>query len=590
MDKLTKEETKEIFEKELANDYLNKYVDHLVHISRGRPILIVGILNAVAKNENITSVKTQEEFNGYVVNHFNTFIDLVVKETGVNRIKCKKLLSLICLLEPFDYDDVSLIKSMAETEQINEDIIVYFLRKLVAEGMSSGNYQKSIKPDYYSDIILMEDSDNLWVQTKIEKYSNHTANILMNLASIDEVESDKVKSRICKIDNLLHAYIEELPKLNYDRFIDRMRFAYSIAIQKPVIAEVAIHHFFDIVKDKECTVNIDFNKYGGGRHIYNDLTAPIIKGILHELLYHSDRYGFVFDASISLFNITGDKLILNSTFSYCHGLYLYSYSIEHQTYFVKRASELLYKKDSTSVLFQIYGLSEMLKLSFSLIKENLYSNYSFDFYRYKIPMVDDIKEHRISVIKLLIKYHACSSNERIKNESLKVLLDIPREISANVNSDERYKYEEEMELILLFLEKNVASFNIASRIEVIDNLHWYRRNRVPKKFHFRLDAIESLLNPQNLTDELLTLFIKLQNSLRDDRESELFRINRIIENNSAYHISDAISKLHNSESTLPYYYNEFLNGIFQYPLKAKEIYLHLKENNKHIVYAYGSGF
>jgi hypothetical protein len=590
LDKLSIQDTKTILERELQNPYLQNFIDQLVYISRGRPILIVAILNAAANNENITSIKTQNGFNDYVMRHFDTFVEQIIKQTGVEKLKVHNLLKLICLLEPIPHDNPTLIQKIAETEGVSEDFVILFLEKLRKTGISSGSYQQSIKPDYYSDIVLMRHAQKLWVQKKFEQYSDFTSNILTNLASMEEVEHDNKISASGFLHSYLESYVTQMDNVTSEEFIARLNFLRSITIQKPLYAAKGITVFIAAIQNPNHPFVKESWIYKNKEFLHNDSTFGTVKGILHDLLYFNSYYDFVFDAIMSLYKLTSDKSLFGSTFDYHHSVYVYQHSIQIQKFFVRRVQSMLPPAEENSILYIIHCLHELLKLSFHSTRTTLLTRHSFRVVTHYLPQVSVVEEHRLSIQKVLQQYYHHYESQKIKVEAVKTIIDIPREMAATNRGGIRYKSNLETKALLDFLETEAPKFDVACKKEVLDELYWYKKQRVPKKFHPQLKRIEKALKPRHATDDAVQLLTRLENELlgvKDERHTET---DTFITTHTAAEIATALHELFSSPTTSHCFTTLLDRLIRQHTDKAKDVYIFLKDMNQGFVYWYGSNF
>ena len=590
LDKLSKEEAKKAFEAHLNHEYLSQFIEQLVLISRGRPILIVGILNAAEKRQNIATIKSHEGFAAYVLEYFDSLLKTVGQTTGTSNLKMKQLLGLVCLLEPLTYSDSKTIKAITQQEDVSEELVQHFFEELRKLNFSAGIYQQSIKPDYYSDIFLKSIINAVWLEKKISQYPDFRANILTNVASLDEIESSDslIQPRI--LDNYLHTYVNEMDSVQSTAdFKERLHVIHSITFQQPLVAKSAVLHFIAALQNKQHCFYKNFIEGREPSSLHHNTEFNLVKAILTELLFQIEYYDFVFDSMLELYRLTKDKT-LSEIFSYQHPVYLHQSSIQVQKFFVKRAEALSSDKEPEILHFIIEGLRNLLKLSFTATKWGILKRDTIQIFTYYLPQVPLIEQHRLKILDVAKQFYQRSTGEGIKLEALKTILDVPRETSYNKRNGNSYKSDKEVEFILTFLEQEAKTFSLSCQKEIKDELYWYKRQRVDKKFHGRIGIIDRLLEPKNLSQRLAFLFSSLEHDMEDRSNNTRNQIDKLLQEYSGVTIADALCELFTVPDIAFLYPQTVQQLTVNHPDKAFEAYNKLKVAHRAVLLSYGSYF
>ena len=110
------------------------------------------------------------------------------------------------------------------------------MKFLQDNGFISGRYEQSIKPDYYSDILLSEISNDE-VGKWITEYPSHIDKIIVNLSSVDEVRNNSKNL----LDDILISYANRIIDENDESIIHRiLTTARDIGVVQQSVAKRAV--------------------------------------------------------------------------------------------------------------------------------------------------------------------------------------------------------------------------------------------------------------------------------------------------------------------------------------------------------------
>lgn len=239
LEKLSLEETKEVFTRSLASFNLKNHLDDFILMSRGRPVLIVAIIKVVQNKLPLSSIKNDSFLNDYVTSVYSKFIQTISDDTGIEKLKYQNLLASFCLIEPIIYSNIETIGMLSVNEDMPIEAVEGFFQKLLQFGLASGNYEISIKPDYYSDVIL-KTMPLSWVQRRVSSYQHYIANIIRNLSAVEET-LDEGKSDNSLLNSLLREYVLKIDSahsiIDVNAILNTLE---QVAYQKPAIALSAI--------------------------------------------------------------------------------------------------------------------------------------------------------------------------------------------------------------------------------------------------------------------------------------------------------------------------------------------------------------
>jgi hypothetical protein len=582
LDLLKPEESKIVFEEELKKyaGYLN-YVEELVTISGSRPILIVALIKAIISNKSIVEIKQDGFLKNYVGNYFDDFITKFNAETSFGREEVKSFISLMCLLEPINIKDSELIQNIITAENISINFFNRIFEELKKYHYVSGRFEMSIKPDYYSDIILSKAVENkYWVKGKTNLYPSQISNIIKNLVSIETATSDSLL-----VNDLLEDYIksDEL-KGDYYLVMKKLSTVYSIAYSKPTIAIKALRIVIKSFSE------IDLESYGNNYQLSS--LVGLIKEILIELIsanQYEESYSLLFELYIK----TKDKSLGTDVFGFNRSDYLEGFTCKKQNFIFDKIEQILKHPTSDYVDFALNLCSSLLKLEYMNTRSSDYEKHQIVLSNYYVPEISVVFNLRFKIINLLTDFFNCESITQ-KDIVLNILLDIPREISS-VQKYESYKGVQDINLVLDFLKKTSKQpIPLNFKEEIIDRTYWYVRWGIDDQFKEAIAEINKNLSPQNLTEELLRLYKRTEDSVEDDfsQLEDKFELQAklLIEKNSVDLIANSLLEITSSYDTPPHYFYQFLNIIDRfYPEISKDLIEKIWLKDSSFVAKYSSG-
>lgn len=588
LSELSRVETKKLFQHELQKHHFINYLDELTLISHGKPILIVALLRAIKNGTNISKVREENFLSHYVRNYFDGFISVINEETGIAKLQISKLLQLICLIEPFNYADNATAAKLASACSIQVDVVLFALKKMRSSGISSGRYEQSIRPDYYSDILLM-DADPDMLANLFQDFMEFINNIITNLSSVDEVK----KQEGSILDLLLSVYINSIKYSENINDISKIfTTAASIAYLKPKIAADTINIYSANLETPDSLISEDLRKHQNYYFQSPESIHGRAKSILFDLLYHKNYYEFVYHAIHKLYKLTKDDKIISSVLHFARRDFIDHYKLKRQTYFVEYCSSRINKMQEEECFMVIQFCKNFLQLDFSSTSVDIANQNSLIVSTYYLPNSLSVKNLRQKVITLLIKIYHNIHNVNVRSCALFELADIPRGIFANQRNPTPYKGNTEIGAILDFLMTIVSDIPTISQKEVIDKIFWYKKWGISKTFYEKLDKISQLMVPKNLTEKLVHLFSKSELLLSSQAEQKVIERSReLINSANADNLSISILELcEEKPNEFPYLWT-FLSVLQrEYPDLTMDVYTTLWNNNKSFIYQFGAPF
>lgn len=587
LDELTRIETKKLLSQELEGLYYSNFLDELTHISHGKPILIVAIIRAAKNNVRISDSKTEDFLKEYVANYFDSFYEVIIKESNTPKIKLQKLLQFICLIEPFNYSDNNIISKIAQATSIENDVVFLVLNKLKEGGFASGRYEQSIKPDYYSDMVLMA-MDTSSISSHLADFIDFLGNIITNLSSVDEV----TKNKNLLLDTILSIYIQNIKTsdaLNATKILERVS---TITYIKPDIAVSAVGLYLTTIEIEESPLKKDLKEYRNYHLQSAESATGRIKYILFELLYYPEHYEFVYNATYKLFKALGDSNVAAKVFEYAKRDYIDNYKLKRQNFFVSRFKEQLKDLSNDDLEFGLECCKMFLLHEFTSASSDIGNRNSLTITTYYLPNTTTVNNLRKRIIQLLIEIYNTSAEIALRKEVLEQLLDIPRGIFATTRNKTIYKGDDEIAIVLDFVISISNDLSASFHKTILDKIHWYRRWGISDSLYGRLDEIKKLLTPETLTEKLVHLFTRSELLFGTEAENEFKEKSRqLIAEHEPELLADSAIELNKDQPNGFHNFWSFLSIMSRdFFEKSQIVYSAILKQFPEFIYQYGAIF
>ena len=567
---LERQETQKIFESYLLNSSYRHYINELIQLSYGSPILIVAILKAIHEGISISRIREGGFLKSYVVNYFEDFYIKVNDQTEISKFKLKRLLQNIALIEPFNYDNTEIISELSTIHEIGIPEINLCLKTLIEFSFVSGRFEQSIKPDYYSDILLLDINKND-ASKYISQFNTLLDNIIFNLSSVDEANNSD--SHI--LDEIMEKYVswisldKDVDDLNYDKQIALISRIFNtirrIVFVRPAIAKKSVDIYLTSLTRVDHAIALEFERIKNTGFATTYTSLEKIVRILSDLNTLPEYYTFVLKSSVKLHKLTGDKQI-PSIYDFSKHDVINRYKLSMQNYFVDSFLELSKNDDAKSFPFLMEIIDRMLNLEFISTSLSNSSANSFVITTYYLDKTDTVKQFRLKVIQTLVEAYEEELLKDYKLSVLKQLLDVPRTIFATERNKNPFHHDEEIESVLNFLELHAINFGIAEQKEVFERLNLFVLWKIPEKFNAQINRIKNLMAPKSIAEELGHLFGNTETALKDHNilmgEFEV-KISEILKEDNFDEIAVALYEFLSAQQYPPFYFYEFLQLLIK---------------------------
>jgi len=568
LDELSRSDTEQLFRHYITNTSYLHYINELVVLSYGKPIMVVAILNAISENTPISKIKEQGFLKNYVKNYFGSFIEKISGSTGISKSSIQSLLQNIALIEPFNFNDSSTINKLSEIHDIKSQYVNEALKLLLDKGFVNGRYEQSIKPDYYSDILLSE-IDNNEVVNYITEFAVYIDNIIINLSSVDEVNAQNRNI----LNEILVIYTGSIENgKNIDAIKKVLSTVLSISFIQPEIAKAAIRHFVEGIAQNDHLLTLDYQE--NLKFNYQSGDEPINKviSILTNLYANAANLDFVVKNAVRLYSITEDKKLVN-IFSFSKKDVIERFTMTRQIYLLTEFSKRLPRYPAKELKFILSCIASLLNLDFTLSEWNAVNRDSINITTYYLPASSNIKKLRKTIIDILFQLYLLPNAQELRKEVIKHILDVPRGIFATSRNSTIYKNDIEIKRVLEFFKKNAPDFSIVEQKEVLEKLYWFKKWGMPDSMLPLADEVKEALKPKNLTEKISQLFSKAEVSILEMPNVDQYvsgKVDEFVSLANAEELSDSIIEFLEPQQYPPHYYWNFQDTLENnYPEYAK---------------------
>jgi hypothetical protein len=561
VENLQPDETENLFKNEVKDSVYNRYITTLTQISKGYLLMIVAILRAIVQGKRIEDIKKEDLLQDNINHYLNKIVDKLHNTDGLDKKNIRNIINIFSLIEPFRFDD-NFINHISEKEEISDVDIETIFNYLKEIKFITGRYNFSIKPDYYSDIILGKAlENNRWIKKKLNIYINYIDNIIVNLSSVEET-SDIEEGGI--LNEILEEYIEIIKSINTTGGLTRIFDTLSyVTFKKPEIGIKAIKILTDYFKNKNNLIAKEIREESETKS-YNYHMSTLLSTIgrvFREISFHENRYDDLFTITKELYNTTKYKELINYSFGFNYHDFP-NYNCSKQFFLSTKILELSKNAEIEDSIIDFLTIcaNQILPLSYTDTGSKPYQNYAIKLTTFYLKELPQIKKFRINIIHGLFHLYKNAIQELQKDKILKILIDIPREIfSTTHHTGKPYIGLQEKKLVLDYIFE-ITKHNIPVKYIdwILEKLHWYIQWGIEEQFKETIEQIKNNLSPKKLSEELINLFKKEENYLVSDRkdyENELDKnCRQLIEKNTAEEIGVALIEIYENYEYPPYEY------------------------------------
>lgn len=213
----------------------DEFVILLARQSQGIPLVLLDLIRAIRSGNQPSDLAGESTFQDRVLRIIDDAVTDIARQTHLPEIAGKELLKAISLLSPFseDKDSLGLLRVLIDME---EDKIELLINAAVETGIVRRHWGLSIKPDAYSDVLVLDTlgRNSLFVK-KISDYNleeRYLLNLITNIASTatQDARIEAVVNR--EIDNFIAPILQGE---QFSRYLPILDFGRKVVYRRPIV-------------------------------------------------------------------------------------------------------------------------------------------------------------------------------------------------------------------------------------------------------------------------------------------------------------------------------------------------------------------
>lgn len=533
LNRLPYEETQALFRSQLAG-WKDIEIKKLSEESRGVPVVILGLCQVSLKGQYKSDLSEEANFVQFVRELKEQVISDIHHKYYISEENVNKTIQLISFFSPVN-DNPNEIEELSKLNGIAVEETNLILDYLFEYDFISRHHEISIKPDPYSDTILLDSAQRIkyLLQKDLNKFIDR---LIRNL-----VEVEQSKRLDLSIDNLLYEFVssfrnkptesnEDIKVLESN--LDTLR---SFTYKKTQICFIAIKHLIlsklesdDFWKKEEPHI-LYYNSF-------KDVHEKIVT-ILSIAALNSHRITELEEIYELLWTYKTKKLesnIFQQVFRYrIYDFWEYGYHniapCERQTFLMKKLSDSIKEEQPDPLLAEHVFNSIKTILALEFEGESYYDKYShsLSWGRHLVFFNETTQALRIDALKLLITLFKLTRNSPPSGDYLEEILRILFFMAKE--KQEKYVFNQvaEVDLVVQFLQELLHDKpTIIERSDISRQLKLFERRELKDNYkeiaQVILDLSENVGTPK---EKLSLMFLDEYFSLKGNIESifkELF--------------------------------------------------------------------
>jgi hypothetical protein len=498
----------------------NKNIIHLATISKGVPNVILELVRMVRNGKHPNELSGEESFQQSVQEIFFEVSKEIETKLGIERSEFDDFVRLVSLISPIQAS-VETLQFMANFLSLRLDKLELLIGKLTELNLLSSSPSLGIKPDPYSDTILLETiNKNKAFIEHIQKTSGaekYLENILKNLSEAEIDDSHKEAF----INELLSRYIKLLEEDTTPATTIKSiyEFVEKIVVKKPWGALYVIEQFFRLYDDPKHPIHESASAWSTTSYIgeVQDIVVKIFYGLSSYTSYFKDNSEKAYDLVRRYIKTTSSLNILSTCYMYRewdfqHYNYHPRICCEKQAYLVDKILPYLNGTDEDDIAVALYSMKLLLELEFKLEEYYEPETMAFHYGTGYVPYCDHVKQIRKQTLQGLIEFYMHSP--QIANHRDEVLGELLGYIFyASKNRSNRYPHDlsEELPIVFAALEEILNSHpSTIVKNAILLKLRTFSRVEYEDRYK---PAINKLVEQANSTTSLYEeLELHLRNS------------------------------------------------------------------------------
>jgi hypothetical protein len=572
----------------------SRNIIHLAGISKGVPNVILELVRMVRNGKHPNELSGEESFQQSIHEIFAEASKEVETKFGIDRSKFDDFVRLVSIVSPVQVSEENL-QFIARFLGLRVDKLELLIGKLTELNLLTNNPSVAIKPDPYSDAILLEtiNKNRAFIEhvQKTDGAEKYLENILKNLSEAEIDDSHKEGF----IDELLSRYIRLVENNATPAITIRSiyEFVEKIVFKKSWAAVYVIEQFFKLNDDPKHSIH-EFSTAWSTKSYIGEIQNVLVK-IFYSLssytYYFKDHNEKAYDLVRKFIKTTNNLDILSTCYMYRerdfqHYNYRPRICCEKQAYLAEKILPYLKTTNKDDISIALYSAKFLLELEFTLDQYYESQIMAFHYGTGFVPICRHIKQIRKQVLEGLIAFYIYSPGiAGYHNEVLNLLLDYVFHASKNHSSRYPQDISEEIPIAFTAFEAILSNKPSTSlKNTILSKLRTFERVGYQEKYQETvMKLIECASTTVSLYEEL-ELHL-LNNDYFDRRINFETKILGTIAKYATFDsFFDDVIKIRNKNNDIAYNFQEVLS-IFgkHYPKESQKLFALIQEKHPQLV-------
>lgn len=589
-------ETQALFRSQLP-ELKDFEIKKLSEDSRGVPTVILGLCQVTIAGKYKTELSEEANFIQFVMEIKEQVVSDIHRKHYIAKDKINKTIQLISFFSPIkntpgEINEITCLNSI-EIEETN--LIIDYLYEY---GFIHNRHEISIKPDPYSDAILLDSAQRL--KYLLQKDLGIFIDRLIR--NILEVEGSQRLN--LNIDNLLSDFISSFKNKPIGNYIDIKMLETNLdtlkhfTYKKPQICFIAINNLITSQFKNDA-----FWKENDGMNFYLNSFKKIhenIETILSIVAINTHKvseFDSIYELLIQYVNHQTKSKVFNSVFKYReYDFYEYGYSpkkpCERQQFLIKKLKYRVEYEEITDELFYHILDSCQTILANEFEGENHYDKYthSFSWGRHYVISNNTIEELRKDAINLLKVIYEAKRHSSESHKCLDQLIRIIFYMAKPRHSEYQLNQKDEIQIIVDFFKYLLNDQpSILERSSIIRQLKLFERRELKEEYIGLSQELLNIAERVNTPKEKLELvfydeYYSMRNNMKETLEGIIKEYN---DWDIFFH--DLVNIKSNIPNNDPWNFHEIISHIISnYPNKAKALLDFIYNNYPELICDYSN--
>lgn len=593
LDRLDYDSTKSLFESQFPN-LMKKTTFDLINKSKGVPLVILALCQMIHENRYSDGLSNEENFKEFVLEQKKQVITDINSQQYIDKGIINKSIQLLSIFAPVKNNE-SELKAISEIIDISYDDFIETIDLLSEYDFINQSFTITIKPDPYSDVILLDSTGMIKRLLRKPDINNFIDRIIPNLIEIEHSDSFSVS-----LDPILFDFVSLMLNNSFSTKDEIIQFNNNLdtlayfTYKKPSFSASAIDKI--ILSKKNNNIFWTQTQSPLFQHLVKETHKKIhlIFSIIYLNTYSDFELHSVYKTMTEYLTIQNDFSIISTIFRYrVYDFKEFGYSQNtpcfRQQFLANELTQLSKKNQLTKFEkeFTINSAESLLRLDFRLEEHFNPYKQTFSYGNSNVPENDITKQIRLTTITTLceiyIQNRTIPSNfsEKILERLLRLLI----YLKQPYQTVQRFNQDEEIIILKTFYLTILSSSPTTyERSKILYQIRLYNSKDFKEEYK---DFIQELLDKaENVKTLSQKLELILLNELDYNKDDVIQSFSSIIDEHSTFDnfYSNLIQIVANSNSYSTFKLNKLIDFLNEkHPNQSKELFSKILDEHPHQV-------